>query len=475
LTINGQGGTTLNVNDQGTTSTKSYEVYATAMKRIVNPNVAPFAYDAVVNYANVQTLNVNGSSGGDTWYVYGTPAGTSTNLNSGAVAGVSADEFAINTVSNALLGPLALHSQPGTSTYMQYYDYLNPAAQTYTVAAGTVSRSGQAAVTYDNLVEVILYTASTGGNTINVPSLGAGVVGVVSTADRDTVTIGANNTLAAVLGTVDVAPSKDNISGTVLIDDSSNATPPAKPITFTNHPDYGLHIDGLVPAAIYLGAAQNTTYNASLRLGAGDKTLNMQVAPKGVAMTLDAGSGTTTLDYTGYAGNVLVNLPLGMATGFSGISNIYRVTGASGGAPGSYNILVGFGGNVLTGGTGRRNLLIAGRLPSTLIGGQGTDDILIAGTTNYDGEADMASFRAIMAYWTGPDDRATRVANLTSGAGVPLLDATTVQGNGGSNFLVGSGTWALIFSDGQDNIQYANPDDPSSGIDPTSPVVVIVP
>lgn len=201
LTINGQGGTdTLIINDQGTTSSKGYEMYATLVKRIVNPSVVPVVYDAVVNYANVQTLNVNGSSGGDIWYIYGTAAGTNANLNSGAVAGASADEFEIGADSNALLGPLALHVQSGTNSYMVYYDYQNAAAQAYTLTAGTVSRSGLALVTYDSLAEVILYAASIGGNTINVPSLAAGVFDNLATADGDTVTIGANQTLAAVLG-----------------------------------------------------------------------------------------------------------------------------------------------------------------------------------------------------------------------------------------------------------------------------------
>jgi hypothetical protein len=470
LTINGQDGTnTLIINDQGTTSSRGYEMYATMVKRIVNPSVAPVVYDAVVNYANVQTLNVNGSSGGNIWYIYGTPAGTNTNLNSGAVAGTSADEFEIGADSNALLGPLALHVQPGTNSYMVYYDYQNAAAQTYTLTAGTVSRSGLAPVTYDSLAEVILYAASVGGNSINVPSLSAGVFDNIATADGDTVTIGANKTLAAVLGPVAVGPSKDNSSGSVVIDDSGNATPPARPITLSNDPDYGLHIDGLVPAAIYLRAAQNTTYNTTLLTGPGDQTFNVQSVPIGVAIALDAGSDTNTLDYTGYTGNVVVDLPLGMATGFSSISNIYRVKGASGGAPGSYNILVGFGGNVLTGGTGRRNLLIAGHLPSTLIGGD-AEDILIGGTTAYD--MDLASLQAIMKYWAGSaDDLPTRIANLTSGTGVPLLDATTVQGNGGGNLLRGSGAWALIFSDGMDT----DPNDPASGLEPASVVIVITP
>jgi hypothetical protein len=42
-------------------------------------------------------------------------------------------------------------------------------------------------------------------------------------------------------------------------------------------------------------------------------------------------------------------------------SNIQNVTGGNGGgAVGLYNVLIGKGGGTLTGGTGRRNLLIAG-------------------------------------------------------------------------------------------------------------------
>jgi len=94
-------------------------------------------------------------------------------------------------------------------------------------------------------------------------------------------------------------------------------------------------------------------------------------------------------------------------------------------------------GKAYTGGDGRSNLLIAGTAASTLIGGNG-DDILIGGTTAYDTEAGLASLNAIMAYWSGTaDDYATRVSNLTSGNGVPLLDATTVANNGGGNTLLG--------------------------------------
>jgi hypothetical protein len=44
------------------------------------------------------------------------------------------------------------------------------------------------------------------------------------------------------------------------------------------------------------------------------------------------------------------------------------------------------------------------------------------------------------------------VANLLSGTGVPLLDASTVTGNGGGNTLTGNSALALLYSDGLDTI-----------------------
>jgi len=62
-----------------------------------------------------------------------------------------------------------------------------------------------------------------------------------------------------------------------------------------------------------------------------------------------------------------------------------------------------------------------GGTKSTLIGGS-DDDILIGGTTAYDMEAGLKSLNAVMAYWSGTaDDYPTRVANLTSGNGVPIV------------------------------------------------------
>jgi hypothetical protein len=58
------------------------------------------------------------------------------------------------------------------------------------------------------------------------------------------------------------------------------------------------------------------------------------------------------------------------------------------------------------------------------------------------------------------------VNNLLAGNGVPLLNATTVTGNGGGSTINGNGALALIYTDGQDTI---------GGFDPDSQTVAITP
>jgi hypothetical protein len=180
----------------------------------------------------------------------------------------------------------------------------------------------------------------------------------------------------------------------------------------------------------------------------------------GLSGYLDGGGGTNTLDYSAYSISVVVDLQTGLATGVGGgVSNIQNVTGGNGGDPGTYNLLIGNGGNVLTGGTGRRNILVAGGSASTLNGGD-QEDLLIAGSAVYDTEDGLVSWLQIADYWAGADDYFTRIANLGSGNGVPLLDATTVSGNGGGNTLNGTGELAWIFTDDADYLN--GPFDPSS-------------
>jgi hypothetical protein len=151
----------------------------------------------------------------------------------------------------------------------------------------------------------------------------------------------------------------------------------------------------------------------------------------------------------------------------SAIGSIGTLPGASeagasgGGDQGLYNLLIGNGGNTLTGGFGRRNILVAGASASTLNAGD-SEDLFIGGFTIYDTDPALTSWLQLAAYWAGTDDYFTRVSNLTSGNGVPLLDTTTVTSNGGGNTLTGNGELVLIYSDGNVYI---------TGFDPNSTVV----
>jgi hypothetical protein len=153
----------------------------------------------------------------------------------------------------------------------------------------------------------------------------------------------------------------------------------------------------------------------------------------GVSGAIHGGGGNDSLDYSAYTTTVIVDLQTGFATGVTGgVARIKNVTGGNG--SGGYNILVGNGGNILTGGNGRRNLLIAGASASQLTGGNG-EDILIAGTTDYD--TNLTALKSIMGVWNGPGLYNARVAKVTNPGATYHLTTATVHSNGGGNKLKG--------------------------------------
>jgi Ca2+-binding RTX toxin-like protein len=168
-------------------------------------------------------------------------------------------------------------------------------------------------------------------------------------------------------------------------------------------------------------------------------------------------------------GNVLVDLPLGVATGLSGgISHIENVTGSQGN-----DLLVGDANpNVLIGGTGR-NVLIGGAGADTLNASRSRgDNLLIGGTTNWD--TNLAALQAIMAEWDRTDlGFADRRSDLLSGANgqgktplnqvngqlILLTPATnptssngTVHGDASPDTLIGGLGHNWFFYDGDDTL-----------------------
>jgi Ca2+-binding RTX toxin-like protein len=216
----------------------------------------------------------------------------------------------------------------------------------------------------------------------------------------------------------------------VLIDDSGDASTAARTVTFDSYPSYGNYIGGLATQPIYVQTGIGSS--VSVVGDNADEIFKMDSLPPGVDFTVNGGGGTNTLDYSGWTGDVTVDLPLGYAQGLTGgISNFRNVVGGNGN-----NILVGDGSaNVLTGGAGR-NILIGGQGGGdTLVGGSG-QNILLAGYT--DDDSDVAALDAVMAEWAG-------------GNAEPF-DLSRVHADSLPDSLVGGGQNWFLYAVGRDQI-----------------------
>jgi hypothetical protein len=400
LTINNPPSHSIvNVDDSADTTTRTVSLDTVTMLHGRITGLAPAAI--TYTYFDTNNITIQTGTGGATVNVLAT--GTPVNLIG----------HSLNTTINVgdagsvqqILGPLTITNPPSYTT-VNVDDSADGAART--VSQDTVSIGGvdygritglaPAAILYKypDTSSVAIQTG-TGGATVNLLAIGK-PINVIGNPSAPISLFSAGANIWAITG---------HNAGTLT------TYPFVGPVTFSG--------------------------TANLLGGNGDDAF-VFVDGGSVDGTIDGGGGTNTLDYSnGFSGNVIVDLQTGFATGVGGgIANIQNVAGGSGGGAGVYNVLVGNGGNVLTGGDGRRNLLIAGASASTLIGGN-DDDILIGGTTAYDTEAGLVSLQAIMNYWCSTtDDYATRVANLLTGNGVPLLDATMVTNNGGGNTMMGN-------------------------------------
>jgi Ca2+-binding RTX toxin-like protein len=166
---------------------------------------------------------------------------------------------------------------------------------------------------------------------------------------------------------------------------------------------------------------------------------------------IDGAGGINALDYSGYKGDILVDLLLhtGSLVG-QGVSNVANVTGSQGN-----DLIVGdANANVLVGGTGR-NVLIGDGGGDTLTGGGGFN-LLIGSATSYD--ANLAALQALMQYWDNPGATTldALVNPLKSKKGVTvngqalILNSSTVQTDNAADSLIGGGgaTWFIRDKDG---------------------------
>ena len=425
LTVLGTGvPTTINGNPLGTNTLVDATVLTTW--NVTGANAGNFSNIlASATFTGFQNLT---SGSGDDGFYFSNGATLSGTVDGGGSSGISMAAYTTNLTVNV--------TSPGAGNVPGVVGH-------FMGIAGVTTGSGNDRFVFSNGASLAGIDGGGGINTLDASAYTRGLtafitganggylLGVVSFSNIQNVTTGSGNDTIVFNDGASLAGTLDTGGGTNTLDLSPYQTSLAYAITAAN----GGSVAGV------LGAFANVE-NV---IGAGAGGNDFAFADGGsLAGTLDGGvGGNNTLDYSsGWSGNVLVNLQTAAASGLGGLApghlaNIQNVLGANGGGT-FYNILVGNGGNYLQGGNGRRNLLVAGGSASTLIGGN-DDDILIGGITAYDGEADMHSFVAIMSYWAGTtDDYFTRVNNLTTGNGVPLLDATKVFNNGGGNTMLGN-------------------------------------
>jgi hypothetical protein len=284
--------------------------------------------------------------------------------------------------------------------------------------------------------EDVSTTLTTGGNSTVDVAATQGPLTLVGQGNNEVVNLGDSTGVQHIYGAVTVTnpPSYTTLN----IDDTPD--PLARHVTLTSNSLMGLALApiyfqqaDLAALTISGGSGGNTftvgpvPYNQGmvtrLNTGAGNDTVRI-VAPTS-GLQINGQGGVNTLDYSGYAGDVTVDLALGMATGASGgVSNFQTVIGGQGNS-----LLVGgiSAPVTLIGGAGR-NLLIGGSGPATLIGGGGGDNLLIGGTTYWD--TILPVLDELFAEWTRTDGLQQRMYNLRNGGGRNgqyVLNTTTVQ------------------------------------------------
>jgi hypothetical protein len=176
---------------------------------------------------------------------------------------------------------------------------------------------------------------------------------------------------------------------------------------------------------------------------------------------IDGGDGIDTLDYSPFAGDIVVDLALGTATNVGkGVTHIENVTGSLGNS-----LIVGDSNpNQLIGGAGR-NVIIGGGGADQIFGGGG-DNILIGDSTIYD--QNLVALSAINAEWTRTDLKfEQRMAHLRSNGkndgrlnGSYVLNKDTVISDGSVDTITDGGglNWVFVTL-GQDVLTGKKPGD----------------
>jgi hypothetical protein len=366
VNVTGNGNTTLNVVDTGTSSEEAYQLFYNQLQRypytagqsLGNPT-------QTITYSNILHLYVHGGTNADTWFVNSTSTVTITDLYSSGGTPSNENEFVVYNsafVLDGIQGPLALHGGAGGYDFAEADDYSNTVGHTFTLSTsaqtGTLTRDGIKPITFDGIVELIVYVPVVGRNHFNVQGVLPTMTAFLTASNGDQDVVGSlapnpGGTMAAVQGGVSFAFETTQVTAPVqlTLDDSADQSTTTHQVTIgvASSPDIYRYVTNLAGNGAWVrwDLPTGSTVKIMGRLG-GNETFAMQALQPNLAPVIQAGGPNNTLDYSAYSGDVSVNLHGGTATLLAGISGIQNVTGGNGN-----NLLLGDANpNILIGGTG---------------------------------------------------------------------------------------------------------------------------
>lgn len=326
VNINGNtGSSTLSVDDSANGNIHTYTLDTpTATTGTVARTAA-----GLITYANVTSLQVQGSAGGNTANIRGVLAATPTTF-----IGTGGNyTFNVGTVGNSLaniLGGLTLTGVAGSVANLN--DQGAAGAFTYTLTATTAQRTGTALITYSGMTGAsgLTVNGAVGAGIVNVQSSASGTpINVVAGAGGGyTFNVGsAGNLLDGILGPVNL----NGVAGSVLnVNDQASAAANAYTVTSTTVQRAGTALIS------YLGmtGASGVTLNA----GTGGGTIGVASTAASTPVNLFAGSGSYTVNVgngTGL-GNINATGPVNV-NGGTGTSSL-NVNDATAAGPFTYTV-----------------------------------------------------------------------------------------------------------------------------------------
>ena len=196
------------------------------------------------------------------------------------------------------------------------------------------------------------------------------------------------------------------------------------------------------------GNSLSLTSVENLTGGSADDTFRMMNTAS-ISGRINGGSGTDTLDYSGYTAAVSINLSTGTATGISGgIQSIENVIGSPIGntitGDNNDNILIGTDGNDTILGLGGNDTLIGLGGNDTLNGGNGTDTIDYSANTTAGVVVNLTTNMV-----TSTDSGTDTLISIENVIGSNLVD--TIIGNTGNNVIDGRGGNDILNGNGGDD------------------------